>query len=78
VFNRGIARRTLFESDRDVRRFQALLARRVRAGEVEVHAFAFLNTHYHLLLRSPAGRLSAVMQRVQDLYARWFNMGCCC
>lgn len=75
VFNRGVAKRTLFESDRDVRKFQSLLARRVRAGEIEIHAFAFLHTHFHLLLRSPQGRLSQAMQRVQDMYARWFNMG---
>lgn len=75
VMNRGIARRTLFETRRDVRLFLALLARRVRAGDLEVLAYSVLTTHFHLLVRSPRGLLSAAMQRVLDSYARWFNRG---
>ena len=73
VFNRAIARRTLFERREDYRFFLAGLARAVRRGEIEVHAYCLLSTHYHLLLRSPEGRLSDAMQRVQLAYSRWFN-----
>ena len=73
VMNRGLARRTLFESDRDTRKFLSLLARSVRAGRLEVHAYCVLTTHFHLLVRSPAGELSAVMQWVMNQYVRWFN-----
>jgi REP element-mobilizing transposase RayT len=73
VMNRGISKRTLFETPRDVRCFLACLAAAVRTGDVEVHAYAVLPNHFHLLVRSPKGRLSAAMQRSQDLYARWFN-----
>jgi REP element-mobilizing transposase RayT len=75
VMNRGLARRTLFENDRDIRYFLSRLALAVRAGCIEVHAYCFLTTHFHLLLRSPLGGLSEVMQRVQNEYARWFNRG---
>lgn len=71
--NRGIARRTLFETDRDIRTFLALVASEVRAREVEVHAYSIMTTHYHLLLRSTSGNLSRVMQRIQNRYSRWFN-----
>lgn len=73
VFNRGIARRTLFETARDIRMFLAALAWRVHAGDIEIHAYAILTTHFHLLVRSPRGRLSPAMQRSMDAYARWFN-----
>lgn len=73
VMNRAIARRTLFESRADIRFFLSRLALEVRAGRVELHAFSILTTHFHLLVRSPEGELSAVMQRVQNEYARWFN-----
>lgn len=73
VMNRGIARRTLFETQADIRVFLSRLAREVRAGRVEVHAFCVLTTHFHLLVRSPIGKLSTAMQRVQNEYARWFN-----
>jgi REP element-mobilizing transposase RayT len=73
VFQRGIAKRTLFEGSLDIRYFLACLARAVRAGLIEVHAFCVLVTHFHLLLRSPVGRLSEAMQRIQNRYVRMFN-----
>jgi REP element-mobilizing transposase RayT len=71
--NRGVARRTLFEDRRDVRFFLSCLARRVHAGDIEVHAYSLLTNHFHLLVRSPRGQLSAAMRRVEDAFARWFN-----
>jgi len=73
VMNRGIARRTLFETDEDRRFFLALVAREVRAGRIEVHAFCLLLTHFHLLIRSVTGQLSEAMRRIQNRYSRWFN-----
>ena len=73
VMNRGIARRTLFERREDFRHFLGPLAVAVRRGEIEVHAYCLMATHYHLLLRSPQGRLATAMQRVQLTYSRWFN-----
>jgi hypothetical protein len=64
--NRGIARRTVFENDADVRYFLAQLARAVRAGGIEVHAYCLMTTHFHLLVRSPAGGLSTAMRAVQN------------
>jgi REP element-mobilizing transposase RayT len=73
VTNRGIARRTVFETRADVRRFLAFVARSVRRGTIEVHAYCVMTTHFHLLVRSPQGRLSDAMQWIEDSYARWFN-----
>lgn len=57
LMNRGIARRPIFETALDMRFFQAQLARVVRGGALEVHAFCVMTTHYRLLVRSPCGRL---------------------
>jgi REP element-mobilizing transposase RayT len=73
VMNRGSARRTIIENRQDARFFLSLLAHTVRRGDLEVHAYCLMATHYHLLVRSPEGRLSAAMQWIQDIYARWFN-----
>ena len=73
VMNRGIARRTVFESPSDKRVFLALLARAVRERRIELHAFALLSTHFHLLVRSLDGNLSETLRRVQNVYVRWFN-----
>lgn len=73
VMNRGIARRAVFEDTECVRYFLSRLAREVRAGKLEVHAFVVMTTHFHLLVRSPVGELSQSMRRVQNMYVRWFN-----
>jgi REP element-mobilizing transposase RayT len=71
--NRGIARRTIFETDEDRRFFLSLLAKEVRAGRIEIHAFCLMLTHFHLLIRSVTGQLSEAMRRIQNRYSRWFN-----
>ncbi len=73
VMNRAVARRTAFEHRKDVRRFLAALARAVRAGWFQIHAYAILTTHFHLILSSPRGELWRGMRRAQNEYARWFN-----
>jgi REP element-mobilizing transposase RayT len=73
--NRGIARRTMFESEGDVRYFLSRVARAVRAGLLVVHAYCVMTTHYHLLVESPDGQLAKAMQRIQTEYSRYFNRG---
>ena len=73
VMNRGLAKRAMFESVHDMRVFQSLLARVVRDRLIEVHAFALMLNHYHLLARSEGSRLSEAMRLVQGNYSRWFN-----
>jgi REP element-mobilizing transposase RayT len=73
VMNRGIARRPVFENRADVRHFLACLARAVRRKEIEVHAYAVLTTHFHVLVRSPRGMLSQALGRTLLDYVRWFN-----
>jgi REP element-mobilizing transposase RayT len=73
VMNRGLAKRTVFVGTPEIRYFESRLAREVRSGEIEVHGFCFLTTHFHLLLKSPRGHLSEVMRRVENTFVRWFN-----
>lgn len=73
VMNRGIARRATFETRADVRYFLSRVAYAVRREEIEVHAYCVMTTHFHMLVRSPHGRLSVGMQRLQNEYVRYFN-----
>lgn len=73
VMNRGLARRSIFESKADVRKFLGLLTCAVRARRIELHAFVFMLTHFHLLVRSLDGQLSETKRRVQNGYVRGFN-----
>ena len=74
VFNRGLARRPVFESRAIARFFLSRIACAVRRGEIEVHAFALMATHFHLLVRSPKGELSIALRRVESEFVRWFNV----
>lgn len=71
--NRGIARRVMFERRDDMDVFLEQIGEATVRGEIEVHAYCVMGTHYHLLARSPDGGISAAMQRVQTEYSRWFN-----
>lgn len=73
VTNRGIARRTIAESERDAHYFFSNLAEAVSAGWFEVHAFSLLSNHFHLLLYSPNGNMWRGMRLFQNGYVRWFN-----
>ena len=73
VMNRALARRTLFETEDDIRFFLSRLARAVHRGQLEVHAYCVLSTHFHLLVRSPRQALSHALQTIQNEYVRRFN-----
>lgn len=72
VFNRGMAKKPMFESRRDRRYFLSLLARAVKREELAVLAYCVLSTHYHIVVRS-SGALDVAMQRIQSTYSRAFN-----
>jgi hypothetical protein len=71
--NRAVGRRALFENSKDTRHFLAQIARVVRRGWLELHAYSVLPTHFHLLVRSPMGRLSEAVRAVELTYAMYFN-----
>lgn len=73
VMNRGIARRTVFETVQDVDAFLDHVESVTALGLLEVHAYTFLTTHFHLLVRSPRGRISDAMRRIENPYVRRFN-----
>jgi len=75
IGNRGIARRPVFENAADARLFLACVARSVRRGEIVVHAFCLLVTHFHLLASEGEGvaDLSEAMRRITNEFVRRFN-----
>lgn len=73
VMNRGVGRRSVFETRRDIRFLLSRLAREVRAKRIELLSYAILTTHFHLLVRSLTGELSESIGRIERTYVRWFN-----
>ena len=73
LFNRGVARRSVFECREDVRFISSRLAREHRRGRLRIHAFVMLLNHFHLFVESPKGQASEAMRVIQNEYVRWFN-----
>ncbi|MFQ5505657.1 MAG: transposase [Planctomycetota bacterium] len=73
VFNRRSEHRPVFDSDRVRRFFLSRVARSVKRGEIEVHAYVLMTTHFHMLVRSPRGELSIALKRIESEFVRWFN-----
>ncbi len=71
--NRGSDRQDIFSDDVDHRRYLSLVGDAVERGQIEVHANVEMTNHFHLLGRSPLGRISEAMHRIESEYARWYN-----
>jgi REP element-mobilizing transposase RayT len=73
VFNRATAKRPLFLSREDYRYFLACTANAARSGTIELHKFILMINHFHMLVRSPKGRLGSAMHDIQMQHARRIN-----
>jgi REP element-mobilizing transposase RayT len=63
----------IFRDDGDRRHLLDLFAETVERYRVELHAFVLMDTHWHLVTRTPDANLSASMQWLSQSYASWFN-----
>lgn len=73
VTARGIERRAIFEDKRDHEHFLELLSAMRERYAVEIHAYALMGNHYHLLIRTPHANASAAIQWLNVSYSVWFN-----
>jgi len=74
VFARGLNGMRIFADDRDRQHFLELLGSMVERYRVELHAFALMSNHYHLIVRTPDGNLSRCIQWLNQSFAAWFNV----
>jgi putative transposase len=73
VTSRGVRRSDVFTDARDRFRFLQLLQNVVELLEWRCHAYCLMTNHYHLLLETPHANISRGMQRLNSVYAQWFN-----
>jgi putative transposase len=70
---RGNRREQIFDDRKDYERFLALLSQSLGRYRVEVHAFALLPNHFHLLARTLRANLSRWMHWLMVSYSVSFN-----
>ena len=73
VMNRGTQARDIFVDDADRYGFLRLLSQPRQRHHIEIHAYALMGTHFHLLVRTPLANLSKAMQQIGSSYAQGFN-----
>lgn len=73
VTARGNERKEIFKSDRDRDRFLSYLESAVVRYGAVIHAWCLMNNHYHILVETPLGNLSQVMQHINGAYTNYFN-----
>lgn len=78
VYNRGIERRSIFESDLE-RKFFLVRMNEYRIGingelDVNIHAYCLMGNHFHLLLEQVSEQgIAKFMHRLCSSYVRFFN-----
>jgi REP element-mobilizing transposase RayT len=73
VVCRGNNRQRIFIDDLDRRRYLEKLVHYCELKEVSLLAYCLLSNHIHLLVETPQGNLSKMMQAFQTSYTLYFN-----
>jgi putative transposase len=70
---RGNERRRIYRDDSDRSHFLELLEELVARFRWRLHVYVLMDNHYHLMVETPEGNLSAGMHWLQVSYSVWFN-----
>lgn len=71
--SRGHEKSRIFASDADRERWLGLLGWAADRERWQVHAYCLMSNHYHLLVETPEGGISAGVHALNSRYAQWFN-----
>ncbi len=74
VTSRGNEQKDVFKSRRDREKFLEYLASATQRYGATIHAYCLMSNHYHLLLETPEGNLSAIMRHINGAYTTYFNI----
>jgi len=74
VTAKGNERKAVFKSIQDRENFYTYIeSASPRYGAV-IHAYCLMDNHYHLLIETPLGNLSKIMQHINGAYTTYFNI----
>jgi putative transposase len=74
VFARGINAEAIARDEEDAEHLRRVVAEAAAAEEVRIHAFAFMTTHYHLIVTpSTESGLPRTMQVADGRHTKYFN-----
>jgi len=74
VAARGVEQRFIFDDDRDREHFVQRLEECVDACGVRLYLFCLMSNHFHFLVETPQGNLSAFMHKIQTAHTVYYNL----
>jgi len=74
VTSRGNERKSVFRSRRDREKFLEYLESASERYGAVIHVYCLMDNHYHLLVETPQGNLSQIMQHINGAYTTYFNV----
>lgn len=73
VMNRGAGHATIFADSEDLDNFLKLVGEATARFRIQVHGYALMTDHFHLMIETPRGHLSEAMAFIGGRYTRLFN-----
>lgn len=73
VTSRGNARAAVFENDADRFLFLSILNQTIKRFNWLCHAYCLMDNHYHLMIETPDGNLSAGMRQLNGVFTQAIN-----
>jgi REP element-mobilizing transposase RayT len=73
VTSRGNARAAIFDDDSDRTLFLNILSKTVKRFNWLCHAYCLMDNHYHLMIETPDGNLSAGMRQLNGVFTQAIN-----
>ncbi len=74
ITSRGNERKDIYNSDKDKEKFISYLQSAYKRYGALIHVFCLMNNHYHILLETPKGNISQIMQHINGAYTTYFNI----
>lgn len=73
IYARGSGRQLIFEDNRDRYRFVFILQDSIKNSGAKLFAYCLMGNHYHMIVRSDFLELSALVRKINQNYAFYFN-----
>ncbi|OGS23536.1 MAG: hypothetical protein A2314_03260 [Elusimicrobia bacterium RIFOXYB2_FULL_50_12] len=73
IMVRGINKSEIFKDDQDKSLFLKRLGTNVLNSKASVYAWALMNNHAHILLKSGQGGISGIMRKLLTWYSQYYN-----
>jgi putative transposase len=73
ITGRGNEKKLIFKDERDREIFLDTLSQVDKCYNWLCHAYCLMNNHYHLIIETPDGNLSAGMRQLNGVYTQAFN-----